>query len=544
MRLELSDIWLWRIASDRWGVLISLPMMLSRCLPLFLIACLWLTGCNVTTSPTSNGIPAQANEPSGISGQALQTGVSPQLVVTHPPTPPSNTATQVADQILSTATPVFTVSLGLEQASAEDPPELPADLIYLSDGKLMRWDHINAFPVAFVDTQLTAGGLYGQTQGTAPHAQVVEYSLDATQRWIAMLVARGITANGVDLFDIAMLDFETGELVKLSENNRRSSHINLSPDGKWLVYQVEEDGIHIRLLRAVAGSEPLTLGECVRSDSRGCETAEWSPDSQKLLWSDERGIWYYEIGDVKPANLFREALEVMDASGEVRKLQVEYEGAVWSPRGRYALTTIRTEQIELFWTGLLDNRTGRMVEVPETYGSENPSGRVAWLEDGRVLVVTKDIEESRPAQIKIWRVLPAHDDLLVLDEVLYLRSLSDGDNIVSMPARSIFAIDAVTPINSRLVCLVMRTAGYTIPPSLYCLDLKYRLLHRIVEVPHDIENLEFSPDNSGIIITGSHGSTLYSSTDGIIYLDLNPLLGDNPGKIAWIVRPSAGKRPQ
>ena len=193
---------------------------------------------------------------------------------------------------------------------------------------------------------------------------------------------------------------------------------------------------------------------------------------------------------------------------------------------------------------MLDNRTGRMVEVPDTYGSENPSGRVAWLEDGRVLVATKDIDESRPAHLKIWRVMPAHDNLLVLDEVIYLRSFSDGDNIASMPARSIFAIDAVTSINSRLVCLVMRTAENTIPPSLYCLDLKYRLLHRIVEVPHDIEDLEYSQDNSGIIITGSHGSTLYSSMDGSIYLDLNPLLGDSPSKIAWLVRPSAGKPQQ
>lgn len=544
MRLELSDIWSWQIASDRRGVLTSLQMMLPRCLPFFVIACLWLSGCSLATSPALNGIPAQADEPSAASDQAFQTGVSPQPVVTHTPTFPSNKATQVADHILSTATPVLTESPGFEHTSPDNPPELPADLIYLSDGKLMRWDHINAIPVAFVDTQLISGGLNGQAKGMAPRTQVVEYSSDAAQRWIALLVARGITANGVNLFDIAKLDLETGELVKLSENNRRITHLNLSPNGKWLAYQEDEGDTYIRLLQAVPGSEPLTLGKCVWSDSRGCQTAEWAPDSQKLLWSDERGIWYYEIGDVQPVNLFGEALEVMDASGQVQELQGEYERAVWSPKGRYALSTIRTKQIEMFWTGMLDNRTGRMVEVPDTYGSENPSGRVAWLEDGRVLVATKDIDESRTAQIKIWRVMPAHDNLLVLDEVIHLGSLPDGDNIASMPARNIFAIDAVTPINSRLVCLVMRTAENTIPPSLYCLDLKYRLLHRIVEVPHDVEDLEYSPYNSGIIITGSHGSILYSSMDGNIYLDLNPLLGDSPRKIAWLIRPSAGKQQQ
>ncbi len=359
-----------------------------------------------------------------------------------------------------------------------------------------------------------------------------------------MLVDQGITANGMDLFDIDLIDIETGKMVKLSENNRRSSQLNMSPDGKWLTYQIEDHGTQIKLLSTEPGSAPFSLGECTWNDSRDCEMPEWSHDGQKLLWSDGRGVWYYESGGTEPVNLFKNTLEAADAQGVLGEFQVTYEGLTWSPVGRYALTTVHAEPDGSYWTGLLDNRMGRMIQVPDTFGSDSPLGRTAWLEDGRLLVASADTDEGTSAQIKVWRVLPAHEDLLVLDATYDLRSLTGDNMIKTQPAGMIAAIDTITPISSRLVCLVLRTVENIHPASLYCLDLKYHLLRRIVDVPHDVEELEISPDLSGMIITGRHGSTLYASMDGRIYLDISPLLGDSPGKITWLNRPSTGKQSQ
>jgi hypothetical protein len=92
--------------------------------------------------------------------------------------------------------------------------------------------------------------------------------------------------------------------------------------------------------------------------------------------------------------------------------------------------------------------------------------------------------------------------------------------------------------------MVIRFDDADQPPTLYCLDLKYKLLQKIGEVPHDLVELAFSPDSSSVIMIGSHGSTLYASKGQEVYLDINPLLGDHPTRITWLNRKVTGKPDQ
>jgi hypothetical protein len=166
------------------------------------------------------------------------------------------------------------------------------------------------------------------------------------------------------------------------------------------------------------------------------------------------------------------------------------------------------------------------------------------LRDGRLLTAFGEVESSIPAHLRIWKVLPAHENLLVLDDIVPLSSVSGADELSRLPVNGILSVGKVISVDSRLVCMVIRFGDVDQPPTLYCLDLKYKLLQKIGEVPHDLVELAFSPDSSSVIMIGSHGSTLYASKGQEVYLDINPLLGDHPTRITWLNRKVTGKPDQ
>ncbi len=178
-RLELSVIRSLLIANNQHGNRTIRSMMLSRFLLLFFIVSLFLPGCTVATSTSIDGALEQTTGIPSVIGPEQQTKTSTLPASTDSPRLQSGITTPSTGLAQSTETPEFSEPVGLEKSSSEDPPDFPADLIYLPNGNLMRWDHINASPEVILDTQLAAGGLYGQAQEMAARSQVLEYTLDS-----------------------------------------------------------------------------------------------------------------------------------------------------------------------------------------------------------------------------------------------------------------------------------------------------------------------------------------------------------------------------
>ena len=76
----------------------------------------------------------------------------------------------------------------------------------------MRWDHVTDY------SSLLA-------------SRVEEFAVSESGKKVALLKTTNITANGVELFVLAILDFDTKQITNLIENTPRLFAISTSADG-------------------------------------------------------------------------------------------------------------------------------------------------------------------------------------------------------------------------------------------------------------------------------------------------------------------------
>jgi len=285
--------------------------------------------------------------------------------------------TSTADQspVLSAPTEVVKAFTPTPTNKQQNTPAIPdsihakltSDLLYISDGKLMRWDQMTGFTGMLVDN-------------------IVDFSTHHGKR-VALLRTRNITANGVELYDLAYLDFETMQVITLLESIPKPPIFALSPDEGRIAYSTNGTELTIHSVELDSSNKDVELGTCQPGESGLCDEITWSQDSLSVLWADSRGVWVSSIKDLTQRKVHPNSVSIQDPVGDEIDVKVTFRDFIWSPQGRYALAEVIPDDSDVRWRCILDTRRLRLVEVPESYKTEGHQTNAIWSQDGSLLVV-------------------------------------------------------------------------------------------------------------------------------------------------------------
>jgi hypothetical protein len=472
---------------------VRLPLNWMSKLAFFLIAML-LAGCGVKASPNQVEIVKSAtNVP------AREMSTPPRITSTLQPTPKEPVSPTLTPTRTATTIPIRKISL-------------PHDLLFLSDGKLMRWSHTQSEPrPAIID--------------------VLDYSASVDGSKIAVVRKTGITANGVETFDLTILDTWSGNFVTLLGSTERLAAFRISPDGDWLALM---NGLQqIYLLPTDGSDDGELISEC-QSDSAGdCNDLSWSPDSLEVIWDDARGIWQAGPDELLPRLVISNQLNIPDPKGQMISKQVQFHGLSWSPFGRYVLTRIQPNGSDVSWQAVVDTSLGRMAEIPTSYRLDQPNALAFWLKNGNLAVVHRDDKQTnRPVTLESWQILPTRPDLMRLEfrwefDDKQLEAFKVGQHTDGLP---------MTPcqLNDRTLSLAWNSSQLDGPGGLFTFDIKYGILEKIAEIPAHIVKATWTPEGNAALVQGSDGTLRFVSIDGSTISDLTNRIGQQTCCFTWL----------
>jgi Tol biopolymer transport system component len=414
------------------------------------------------------------------------------------------------DQAFKTATPSSPV------VTTTPLPEMTSDLLYLTDGKLMRWDHVTDY------SSLLASG-------------VEKFAVSESGKKVALIKTTNITANGVELFILAILDFDTKQITNLIENAPPLSAISISADGKWIAYTTDAGNANIIVINTDDGEQIFEAGTCTREDDGSCNKLAWSPDGKNLLWTDDRGIWNFNVESGSSHLLHTNVVRVTDPKGGEGEVSVQFDSLTWSPRGRYVLMEVIPSDSGVRWQGILDTKNGRFAQVPNSFDYSTLDACACWSKDGSLMVGhSGDSAEDRPPYINIWGIVPTHNDLLILEENFeldsqFFPSLSNLDEFEQH-----YFPNWLSQINENKSYFGLTLIDTNSSPLLFELDLRNGTLSEIIVIPYNPIDVLWSPDGVGALIIGKNSEIIFAPFDGSLMRDLHLRLGEDAQDFIWL----------
>ncbi|MEW5868412.1 MAG: hypothetical protein AB1894_03995 [Chloroflexota bacterium] len=395
-------------------------------------------------------------------------------------------------------------------------PEHTSDLLYLSDERLMRWDHVTGYAVTLAEG-------------------VAAYTASADGRRVALLRAHNVAANGVALYDLDLLDFSSGRLTSLAQQVSRMYGLAFSPNAAWIAYTSQPDGGQVQIIPGTAPGEALDLGACQQAQEVQCAQLVWSPDSRSILWSSADGLWLAEV-EKRASRLVHPAqVEVIDPKGETTRLPVAFNLEDWSPAGRYVLVQVLPSANGVRWKSVLDTRLGRLTRVP---GSDEMGDRLVgltWTSEGGLLLANGGDPAQRTAPfVQLWSVVPTSPEMFISVKFFELHSL-DFPPLSSEDGKGVsYCLGWLAPRPDGLFGLGMLVPGTTNAAVLFELELEHGRLKRLLELPYDTTLVTWSPDGRGALVQGSHTQVLFADLEAGRYYDLRPMLGDRAHSFTWL----------
>lgn len=346
-----------------------------------------------------------------------------------------------------------------------------------------------------------------------------------------------MTANGLQRYDLALLDLNTLQVSSLLTQTAALHNPALSPDGRWLAYslEVENNPIYLLEVRPDHPADPVRLSDCLPASPQQCIHLAWTPDSQSLAWSDRSGVWISGLGPGSARLRHEPVAAMIDPAGEITQLPVQFSAPEWSPAGRFILMQVHPEGSTVSWYAVLDSHTAQLVEISASYCSQPGDGSVVWLPDSRLLVThASDPLERQPPYVHLIEVLPTRPRLLAVRETF---DLASEDFPLIDSSRKIIPVHSVAwpgiPQRGRLP-LTVGLVGADSPPMLFNLELQFGRLETLITLPAGIQQVLWSPDGRGGLLAGSAGEVLYYHLDQKRMYNLLPLLGVAPHDFHWL----------
>ena len=429
-----------------------------------LLAFTFLCGCRAETpTPTAGSRPA-----------LIYPTDTPAPIVIISPTP-----TATSPSPATAPTPIPTAPVAVVETDLQPP--LPYDLVYLEGNRLMLWQHTTMSKEALIN-------------------QVSAYTLSADGSQIALLRAKGITANGVEMYDLERMDLETRQIQILIDNIRKVGSLSLSPDLQWLAYTLPGDDQTIHIVANTPEPARQTIASCQPSHSTHCANLSWSAESRALAWSDRKGLWVYTLGHTAPLLILPDQASITDPRGNTTLVSVRYQSLSWSPFGRYILCEVVVPSSDVRWWGIADTSLQRLALLPNSYTTQPPRISAIWTQDGELFVTRPShYVEKQPAMIEFWNVLPTRSDLLLLEREYTLPPMEiyTPQLTVSLPD---FSLEQPYQANDYLFYLAAYTTGEPLLSALMQFDARYGLLEKTNDLIINEQTLQWAPDGKSILI--------------------------------------------
>ncbi|MCK4901214.1 MAG: PD40 domain-containing protein [Anaerolineales bacterium] len=453
-------------------------------------------------------------------------------------------------------TPVKTMVLGIGESteinapsSTQSPTQRPiieipkvdiqelitSDLLFLSLGSLMHWDSDLGLVTPVIEAPESDLPSEPLASLAMTSGSILKYSADTRFKIIALSRSKGISANGVELFDLAVFDVDYGELITLIDETPRIYQFSISPDGKWVAYTLHENVGQIYAIRTNGVGGPIEIGTYEAEDEWKYSQIAWSPDSRSVVWSDASGVWVSNPEEPHPRQILSDTLEVKDFHGDNSNIRVMYTSLAWSPVGRYILSKIQPYQSTVQWQGIIDTRRGHISEVPGSYEFRDPAASANWIQDGYLLVVYgSNAEENRSPSLKTLRVVPTRDDLIIHEEEFLFRPEQFVEFSKDLRDQTELLLDLPTQINKWNQSFVLKSPKIGIQPILFKFDKKSGSLIAIGEIPFDTISVDWSPDGDSALLRGQHGSVLVILAEKPQVIDIGTAWELDPCCINWL----------
>jgi hypothetical protein len=427
---------------------------------------------------------------------------------------PASRAARATEITEGTPTPISPLIL------SNRPALFTSDLLFISEDRLMRWDHSTNYGVILAEN-------------------VVEFSQGTRGNSIVLLRKKGVAANGVDLFDLDILDFETKQIHHLIEDIPDIMDIRLSPDGHWLAFRQPSQKANILTFRVSDPGELISIGSCLPRRATDCRELAWSPDSTEVIWIDKQGIWIADPLKPRPTNLNPGIVQILDPRGKSIEIAAQFSSPRWSPTGRFTLIKAHPEQSKVSWQVVLDTRTGKTVQVSDSYETDDQVPSLAWLEDGDLAVAyASDKDRKTAAALKLLAVVPTSTEMLVPgreyqfspQDLPAILTSSDVPYEEDQPLNP----DWLQPIQPGHLSLGIRFTGTTLQPILFDLNMENGALTQISQVSADAQKILWAPDGSGFLVCGLDGSLSFIQAHGGATINLQPFAGDRAHSFVWL----------
>jgi hypothetical protein len=434
---------------------------------------------------------------------------------------PSATALIPSATALISLTMTLTPTIAQPAATSTPGVLATSDLLFISDNRLLRWDHVTHYSSNLAEN-------------------VVAFSTNASGSKIVLLRPRGMAANGNELFDLDLLDFTSKQTHHLIEGTPRLLDLALSPSGLWLAFQHSPDGSQsISLMRLSDPTTTINLGQCEALPSNRCTPPAWSPDSQSLLWGDQRGLWIFTVGTDAASLLHTSTVEVPDPQGKTSQIDARFSAPKWSPAGRFALVQVVPNQSDASWHVVIDSLTGRMGQVLDSYKLSQDQVSMGWLPNGKLAVArSSDPKQRMPAAIQVWDVLATNPALLVsAGQYKFPAGIPSPDAaslIITNAATNMLQLDWIQQSNPGHLLFGAFQPDNSSQIGIYDLHLLTNSVTLLIQLPADIEQVLWAPDGSGMLITTSDGQVLFASADGKETFHLEASVGSTSTGFVWL----------
>ena len=380
----------------------------------------------------------------------------------------------------------------------------------------MRWDHVTNFMVPLIEG-------------------VIDYSASQDLHWITLLRPTKVTANGVALYNLDLLDMDTKRTMNVLKGITRLDEMMISPDGHWLVYQEPQGSYsHLIALSLRQSDQRTQLGTCTQTEGNFCKTVVWNPASNTVLWEDSRGLWLSNLDKNRTSLLTSHEIEILDPKGNKSRLSVVFQGLSWAPGGRYLLSEISTAA-GVCWYAVFDVYQTKWTEVPDTFLNSCPAHASAnWTDEGELLVVKPYMTPTRLYPVvDIWQIVPTKNGLFDLQQETELTGVQI-DALQDAESEMDYSILRPYQISSQVIGFGLLSAGSSENTHLYLASLADEKIEHIAQIPGRIRSILWAPDGSGaLIITEDNGTASFASLFGNSLIDLTIRSNGEARKFTW-----------